>query len=224
MTQVIDQGLFQGGERLASRSLRKLGALGLISIATRFVGGCAAPSPEVDELRTSATRLASGPMTSLPVLEPWAEGDPTEERIRVTGFARPGPPLPHDESRARPRPHVRPTFPSIRAAARRAGDPKGKLPIGEVALWNGSYAQAGTTRWGDYASMSVDPSDDCTVWSTHQYVESDAPTSAGRGRWATRIFAFSPAGCPSKSPSLSVPGISFTGSFPSDSNGDVSRH
>jgi len=72
--------------------------------------------------------------------------------------------------------------------------------------------------------MSVDPSDDCTVWSTHQYVESDAPTSAGRGRWATRIFAFSPAGCPSKSPSLSVPGISFTGSFPSDSNGDVSRH
>jgi hypothetical protein len=32
----------------------------------------------------------------------------------------------------------------------------------EATLITGSGSQTGYTRWGDYSSMRVDPSDDCT--------------------------------------------------------------
>jgi hypothetical protein len=35
--------------------------------------------------------------------------------------------------------------------------------------------------WGDYSSMVVDPSDDCTFWYTNKYLPADGLN------WATRI-------------------------------------
>src|SRR5206468_12098892 len=40
-------------------------------------------------------------------------------------------------------------------------------------------------RWGDYSSMSVDPTDDCTFWYTQEYYVSIASVN-----WVTRIGSF----------------------------------
>ena len=80
-------------------------------------------------------------------------------------------------------------FPSLRFAARLAGDPLGTLQ-GEVAIVAGTTSNPGN-RWGDYAALSVDPVDDSTFWFTSLY----SPTSV----WATRIASFKlcvPSGVP----------------------------
>ena len=42
----------------------------------------------------------------------------------------------------------------------------------------GSGVQTGTaSRWGDYAMMAIDPTDDCTFWMTTEYM---ATTSGPR--------------------------------------------
>src|SRR5260370_28071342 len=46
------------------------------------------------------------------------------------------------------------------------------------------------SRWGDYSSMSVDPSDDCTFWYTNEYIPSN-----GAFNWKTRIASFKFASC-----------------------------
>jgi hypothetical protein len=45
--------------------------------------------------------------------------------------------------------------------------------------------QASYQRWGDYSSMDVDPSDDCTFWYTQEYYR-----TTGTFDWTTRISAF----------------------------------
>jgi hypothetical protein len=77
-------------------------------------------------------------------------------------------------------------YPGLRFAGRLAGDPSGSLAQGETTLVAGSAANA-SNRWGDYASLSVDPSDDCTFWFTGMY----SPSSS----WGTRIGAFKFAAC-----------------------------
>ena len=61
-------------------------------------------------------------------------------------------------------------FPSVRYASRQGGDAAGTLPGGEVSCHEGTGAQnASNGRWGDYSSMSIDPTDDCTFWYTQEY-------------------------------------------------------
>src|SRR4029078_4145663 len=43
-------------------------------------------------------------------------------------------------------------------------------------------------RWGDYASMSIDPLDDCTFWFTSEYYDTQA--NGNIGNWQTRIGSF----------------------------------
>jgi hypothetical protein len=82
-------------------------------------------------------------------------------------------------------------YPSIRYTGRLAGDPRGTLPQGEATLIAGSGVQTGQyNRWGDYAMMAVDPSDDCTFWLTHEYVQ-----TTGTKSWQTRVGAFKFPGC-----------------------------
>src|SRR5207249_11061287 len=56
-----------------------------------------------------------------------------------------------------------PNYPAIAYGGRLAGDPPGTLAQGEATLLAGAGAQTGDcdgapcTRWGGYASMSVDP-------------------------------------------------------------------
>jgi hypothetical protein len=82
-------------------------------------------------------------------------------------------------------------FPSVRYTTRMAGDAAGTLPGGEVSCHEGTGAQvASSNRWGDYSSMSVDPTDDCTFWYTQEYYE-----TTGSFDFNTRICSFKLAGC-----------------------------
>ena len=72
-------------------------------------------------------------------------------------------------------------YPSIRYVARTADAPLGEMNVGEFVVVEGTSSQTFTDRWGDYAAMSVDPSDDETFWFTTEYVS---------GGWNTRIVSF----------------------------------
>jgi hypothetical protein len=77
-------------------------------------------------------------------------------------------------------------FPSVRYATRTAGDPLGTMPGGEASCHEGTGAQvASAGRWGDYSSMSVDPTDDCTFWYTQEYYQ-----TTGSFDFNTRICSF----------------------------------
>lgn len=80
-------------------------------------------------------------------------------------------------------------FPGIRYTGRLAGDPLGTMTQGDNVLVAGT-ANNGSNRYGDYSSMSVDPSDDCTFWFTGQW--------NGASSWSTRIgkFKFDQCGTP----------------------------
>src|SRR2546423_15350106 len=58
---------------------------------------------------------------------------------------------------------------------------------GETTLFAGTGVQIGTSnRWGDYRSLQVDPTDDCTFWKTNQYYNTTTLTF----NWRTRIGSF----------------------------------
>lgn len=78
------------------------------------------------------------------------------------------------------------TNPSVRFTGRRLGDPLGVMTMGEGVLINGQHPQLGTSRWGDYTMMSVDPSDDETFWYTNEY--NDDYTTWGN--WIMQIGSF----------------------------------
>jgi hypothetical protein len=80
-------------------------------------------------------------------------------------------------------------FPSIMYAGRDFNALGGLT--GEQTLFTGAASQLGSgNRWGDYQSMSVDPSDDCTFWTTNQYYSAN-----GQFDWRTRIGRFKFATC-----------------------------
>ncbi|MBK8466613.1 MAG: hypothetical protein IPL32_12345 [Chloracidobacterium sp.] len=76
-------------------------------------------------------------------------------------------------------------FPSVRYTGRLAGDPLGTMPQGEASIVAGTGSQTGSNRWGDYTSINVDSTDDCTFWYVNQYV----PTTSSAG-WRLRVGSF----------------------------------
>jgi hypothetical protein len=82
-----------------------------------------------------------------------------------------------------------PNFPGQRFAARLAGDPPGLLTLQETVLIEGLASQTNAFRWEDYASLAMDPSDDCTFWYVGDYVKKDATS------YTTRIGGFRLPGC-----------------------------
>jgi hypothetical protein len=81
--------------------------------------------------------------------------------------------------------------PSILWAGRLAGDPADTLNQGEATMYSGAGVQQDTaSRWGDYSSMSVDPSDDCTFWYAQEYYANN-----GSFDWKTRVGSFKYSGC-----------------------------
>jgi hypothetical protein len=60
------------------------------------------------------------------------------------------------------------TNPQMKYSGRLAGDPVNTLGQTEQTLIDGTGSQTGTTRWGDYSSMTLDP-DGCTFWYTNEY-------------------------------------------------------
>ena len=57
---------------------------------------------------------------------------------------------------------------------------------GEINVQTGTGVQTTTAqRWGDYSTMQIDPSDDCTFWFTTQYI-----STTDLRNWATRVIGF----------------------------------
>jgi hypothetical protein len=80
--------------------------------------------------------------------------------------------------------------PTIRFAARSVGDPLSTLSS-EQNLFTGTGSQlTNLARWGDYSTLSVDPSDDCTMWYTNEYL-----AVSGTFNWHTRIASFKLGTC-----------------------------
>jgi hypothetical protein len=71
--------------------------------------------------------------------------------------------------------------PGIRFTGRNASDPLNQMAIEQGAV-PGKGSQTSPERWGDYASMSVDPIDDCTFWFSTQFV-----SQTGKFNWSTSI-------------------------------------
>lgn len=76
-------------------------------------------------------------------------------------------------------------FPSIRYVGRLYTDTLSTMPQAEITMTVGLGAQTGSSRWGDYSMLGVDPQDGCTFWYTQEY---NGPT-AGLP-WKTRIGSF----------------------------------
>ena len=60
----------------------------------------------------------------------------------------------------------------------------------QVLVNGGGVQQSSSNRWGDYSSMSVDPSDGCTFWYTTEYY-----SNSGTFDFKTRIGSFKQPGC-----------------------------
>jgi len=75
-------------------------------------------------------------------------------------------------------------FPSIRYAGRLAADPINTFSQTEQVFFTGTASQTGTTRWGDYSSMTLDP-DGCTFWYTSEYANPADQTF--NHRWLTKF-------------------------------------
>ena len=81
-------------------------------------------------------------------------------------------------------------YPSLVYAGRVPSDPLGTLEA-EVVLKAGLGSQTGGgDRWGDYSSLTIDPTDDCTFWFTQEYQKVN-----GGFDWSTAIGTFSFPGC-----------------------------
>lgn len=71
-------------------------------------------------------------------------------------------------------------FPGHRFAARTANDPKGQLTFHEADVVKGGSSQMGTSRWVDYDTTAMDPSDDCTFWYVGVYYKEYADYASTR--------------------------------------------
>lgn len=81
--------------------------------------------------------------------------------------------------------------PSLRYTGHLTTDPLGVMGQGEGILQAGTGSQLPSLgRWGDYSSMTIDPSDDCTFWYAGEYLKTD-----GTWNWSTRIGSFRFANC-----------------------------
>ena len=54
---------------------------------------------------------------------------------------------------------------------------------------HGTGVQTTNSRWGDYTSMNLDPTDDCTFWYVNEYYTAAGQASSPAG-WQTRIASF----------------------------------
>ncbi len=66
----------------------------------------------------------------------------------------------------------------------------GTLDLTEQTITTGAYSQTAYNRWGDYAGLSVDPSDDRTFWFTTEYI---GTSSARKSRIASFQVGAAPA-------------------------------
>ncbi len=81
-------------------------------------------------------------------------------------------------------------YPSIRYAVHEKGDAPGTLHTEAELIAGAGVQTSSSNRWGDYASMEVDPVDQCTFWMTSEYI-----ATTGNAPWQTRIGTFKVPSC-----------------------------
>jgi hypothetical protein len=81
------------------------------------------------------------------------------------------------------------THPAIAFTGRVPSDPLNSMESPKL-IWQGNGSQRQVDRWGDYTSLVIDPSDDCTFWYVDQYMPSN-----GVVNFHTRIASFKFTGC-----------------------------
>ena len=87
-------------------------------------------------------------------------------------------------------------FPGIRYTGRLKGDSAGQMTLGEGTIVNGTGVQLSTgSRWGDYTSMNIDPTDDCTFWYLNEYYQINGIIGVNTAPWQTRVGSFKLPGC-----------------------------
>jgi len=83
--------------------------------------------------------------------------------------------------------------PSIRYTGRTPTLPLGQMST-EASIVAGSAVQFDSShRWGDYSSMSIDPTDDCTFWYAQEYIQTKG--TKGSFNWSTQLASFKFPGC-----------------------------
>ncbi len=82
------------------------------------------------------------------------------------------------------------TDPSLWYTGRLVTDPVNTMEAANILVTGTGVQKNTSNRWGDYSSMSVDPSNDCTFWYTSEYIK-----TTGSFNWATRIGSFKFPGC-----------------------------
>ena len=93
------------------------------------------------------------------------------------------------------------TYATLGYTGRKAADPAGVMTQGENTVAPGAAAET-SGRWGDYYSMVVDPTDDCTFWMVGMYRPS--------GSWNTKIANFKFDDCGTASTTYAVSGTITT--------------
>jgi hypothetical protein len=80
--------------------------------------------------------------------------------------------------------------PSVVYTGRTPTDAVGKMESPSIVVKGTGVQQNTLNRWGDYSSMSIDPTDDCTFWYTQEYYK-----TTGSFNWNTRVNSFKFPGC-----------------------------
>jgi hypothetical protein len=75
--------------------------------------------------------------------------------------------------------------PSVAYVGRVPTDPVGKMEAPALVVKGTGVQESTDNRWGDYSTMQVDPTDDCTFWYTQEYIK-----KTGSFNWSTRIASF----------------------------------
>ena len=80
--------------------------------------------------------------------------------------------------------------PMIAYTGRIPTDPAGALESPKVVVAGGGVQTNSFHRWGDYSSMAIDPSDDCTFWYAQEYYK-----TTGSFNFSTRLNSFKFTSC-----------------------------
>ena len=83
---------------------------------------------------------------------------------------------------------------SIWYSGRVPSDPLGKMEAPTIVVKGSAVQVNGGNRWGDYSSMSVDPSDDCTFWYAQEYYNKKNGGSQSND-WTTHLVSFKFSDC-----------------------------
>jgi hypothetical protein len=75
--------------------------------------------------------------------------------------------------------------PSVRYTGRTPSDPLGTMESEATIVTGSGFQPYSVDRWGDYSSMAIDPTDDCTFWYAQEYTNSTASLN-----WFTRLASF----------------------------------